>query len=175
MVLPPCLFARLFSALMEELMVHCSCSDPDPPHFLFHWLPATHSGLSQFGRGPARPGSALECVSTLLCLPSVRLPAHLPSNACLCGRLTARTFLFGRWCVLFLWLWFQCFHSSGPNPSAHQPRAETQRFTSGFAQYSLEFVFFKFYYLNYLYVCVCFGCPFLFKTIFNLLPFILGM
>lgn len=60
MVLPPCLFARLFSALMEELMVHCSCSDPNPPHthFLFHWLPTTHSGLSQFGPGPARPGSA---------------------------------------------------------------------------------------------------------------------
>lgn len=31
MVLPPYLFARLFSALMEELMVHCSYSDTPPP------------------------------------------------------------------------------------------------------------------------------------------------
>lgn len=85
------------------------------------------------------------CVFTLLCLPSVRLRAHLPSNACLCGRLTARTFLFGRRCVLLLWLWFQCFHLSGTTLKIHpptHPRAETQRFTSGFITKILFYLLF---------------------------------
>lgn len=144
---PPCLFARLFSALMEDLMVHCSYSDtpsphPPPPNS----LAARSHTLVCPGLGSTRPGSVLQCAFTLLCLPSVRLPTHLPSNACLCGRLTARTFLFGRWCVLLSWLWFQCFHLSGPNINAHPPRAETQRFTSGFAQDILEFVLFLFWF-----------------------------
>lgn len=85
------------------------------------------------------------CVFTLLCLPSVRLRAHLPSNACLCGRFTARTFLFGRRCVLLLWLWFQCFHLSGTTLKIHpptHPRAETQRFTSGFITKILFYLLF---------------------------------
>lgn len=72
---PPCLFARLFSALMEDLMVHCSYSDTPPPTPLplIHWLPGhtLWSVLVWAQPGPVRSSSvrSLCCVCHLYACP----------------------------------------------------------------------------------------------------------
>lgn len=147
MDLPPlCLFAWLFSALMEELMVHCSYSDTLDPntHSPIHWLPVTHSGLFWFGLGPARfyPRVRVHSAVSVTCT-----PARLPPSACPQMPVCVADSLLEHWCLEDSVL-YSCdcdinvsiclVQTWTPNP----PKAETQRFTSGFAQYILEFVLF---------------------------------
>lgn len=144
---PPAFYLPSFLSSVEELMVHLvlivtPVCIPPPFSFSTGCPSLTWPIMVWVQPAPVWPSA---CVFTLLCLPSVRLRAHLPSNACLCGRLTARTFLFGRRCVLLLWLWFQCFHLSGTTLKIHpptHPRAETQRFTSGFITKILFYLLF---------------------------------
>lgn len=75
---PPAFLPGFFSALMEELMVHCSYSDTLNPntHSPIHWLPVTHSGLFWFGLGPARfyPRVRVHSAVSVICTPA-RPPA----------------------------------------------------------------------------------------------------
>lgn len=165
MVLPPCLFAWLFSALMEELMVHCSRSDPDPPTSSFTGCPPLTRAPPSLGPArpdPVRPSSVcpLCCVCHLYACPPTcpQMPVCVADSLLEHSRLEDDVF-------------YSCdcdFNVSTRLVRTRAPTNPEQKHKGSLLvlhNIVLNLSFFKFYYLNYLYVCVCFGCPFLFKTI----------
>lgn len=141
MDLPPLAFLPGFS---QPLGRSCWCIAPvvtPPPHSLFHWLLVTHSGLSWFGLYLDQFGCQV-CVHSAVS--AICTPAHPPALKCLIAWQTHR---------LNIPVWkMMCFTSvtvismfpsvwSKPKTETTHPEQETQRFTSGFAQDVLGFVF----------------------------------
>lgn len=134
---PPSLapFAWLLSAIMEDSIVRCSYSNT------LHSLTRSRPILPAARHSPLWPLPAqviLQRAFALMC------PLSIPPLALKClfvRRFSGRKFLFGR-CVLFCGCdvdVFICLLRTWTRP----PKAETQRFTSSFAQYIVGFVSFK--------------------------------
>lgn len=135
--LTPCLLLPGFSRPLMK-----GWGPPEPAsalHFIF-----------ELSSGPVSPWSALAlsaCVSHVRLQPS-RPFAHLSVCLCVCVWLLAQCFWEDG--VFYpLWPWYQCVHLSAPNLNkqpTHPPKAETQRSSSGFAQYEFSSSVFFFFF-----------------------------